>query len=456
MAASEISARSSPAPSNPKPFPSKSAAAPRGHDASAIVAYEHYLRLPELAKLWSSKDFPQWADESILKPALQGLEITFRFISLALSDPRPYANHREWKRRLESLAARQVELIATLCEEDGGAPIADLSSCKGLLSRDKSSQEVWKVPGTTSVVSRTSEKSLLPRLATWEKSEDVASKILFQIESQMQRCRFTLGLGEPNLAGKPTLEYDLVVRPLALHALKRSPGGSNEPRNHEDQALCTIHQILESWLYAARLLLARIERRIQGKEWAQAASDCWLLERVWKLLSEADDLHMLIDPDDFLQLKSKLVITTDSEAYCFRSAALVQVTSSCKDLKQRVPSILGVEADPNGGPRVQDAAMRLFHGRQRGDGDNPGKIDLLQALQAVEVALRRFFFAYRQLVAAVMGSLEASGNRAVYVPWESLDPASQLFLEPPYFPSLDAAKTFLGVFWQQQQKPKRR
>ncbi|KAJ8477913.1 hypothetical protein OPV22_021640 [Ensete ventricosum] len=277
-----------------------------------------------------------------------------------------------------------------------------------------------------------------------------------QIESQMQRCPFTLGLGEPNLAGKPTLEYDLVVRPLALHALKRSPGGFKESRNHEDQALCTIHQILESsWLFAARQLLARIERRLQGKGWAQAASDCWVLERVWKLLSEAEDLHMLMDPDDFLQLKSKLVIATDSDAYCFRSAALVQVMSSCKDLKQMVPWILGVEADPNGGPRVQDAAMRLFHGRRRGDGDNPGKIDLLQALQAVEVALRRFFFAHRQLVAAVMGSLKASGNQAVYVPSEALDSASQLFLEPPYFTRLDAAKTFLGDFWQQQEAKRR-
>ncbi|CAL9754345.1 unnamed protein product [Musa acuminata subsp. burmannicoides] len=452
MAASEIS----PAPSDAKSKVWSTAAALRGHDASAIAAYENYLRLPELAKLWSSNDFPRWTNESILKPALQGLEITFRFVSLALSDPRPYANHREWKRRLESLAARQVEIIATLCEEEGraggGAPIADLSSCQGLLSRGKSSQEVWKVPGTSSVVSRTSEASLLPRLATWEKSEDVASKILFQIESQMHRCQFTLGLGEPNLTGKPTLEYDLVVRPSDLHALKRSPGSSKDLHNHEDQALCTIQQILESWLFAARELLARVDQRMDDKDWAQAANDCWLLERVWKLLSDVEDLHLLMDPDDFLRLKSQLAIkaTSGSEAFCFRSAALLQVTNSCKDLKRRVPWILGVEADPNGGPRVQDAAMRLFHSRRRGEGDNPGKIDLLQALQAVEVALKTFFFAYRHLVATVMGSLEASGNRAVYTPSEALDPLSQVFLEPPYYPSLDAAKTFLGDFWQNE------
>ncbi|WOL16549.1 hypothetical protein Cni_G25336 [Canna indica] len=450
MAASGISARS-PAASDPKSYPSTSgavaASSPGDGNASATAAYEYHFRLHELAKLSGSKEFPQWRQESVIKPSLQALEITFRFVSVALSDARPYANHREWRRRLESLAALQVELIAALCEEAGGgsgAPVAELSSCKGLLSRDKSSQEVWKVPGTTSLVCRTSEESLLPRLATWEKSEDSAAKILFQIESQMQRCPFTLGLGEPNLAGKPTLDYDLVVRPLELHALKRNS------KNHEDQALFTIHQILELWLVAACELLARIEQRIDAKEWTAAASDCWILERMWKLLSEVEDLHLLMDPDDFLRLKSQLAIkaAAGGEAFCFRSAALLRVTRWSKELKRRVPAILGVEADPNGGPRVQEAAMRLFHSRRRGEGEKQGKVELLQAMQAVEAALKRFFFAYRLLVAAVMGSLEASGNRAVYMPTEALDSLSQMFLEPPYYPSLDAAKTFLGDFWQ--------
>jgi hypothetical protein len=41
----------------------------------------------------------------------------------------------------------------------------------------------------------------------------------YAIEGQMQGCAFSLGLGEPNLAGKPVLEYDRVVRPQELHAL---------------------------------------------------------------------------------------------------------------------------------------------------------------------------------------------------------------------------------------------
>lgn len=424
---------------------------PQAPDSSAMEAYEKFLHLSGLAKLWRSKDFPKWKNESIIKPALQSLEITFRHISVALSDPRPYANHREWRRRLESLASSQVEIIAAICEEEqsgGGAPIAELSTSEGMLSRQPSS-EVWKLPGSSAVVSRMSEASLLPRLAAWDKSEDVANKILYQIESHMVRCPFTLGLGEPNLAGKPVIEYDLVVKPLELHALKKISSDPKTRRNRETETLFTVHQILESWLYTGKQLLLRTKERIDGKQWEKAASDCWLIERIWKLLSEVEDLHLLMDPDDFLRLKSQLAINSSSgsDVFCFRSKALLEVTAISKDLRHKVPWILGVEVDPNGGPRVQDAAMELFHSRMRGEDSNPGKIDLLQAFQAVETAVKKFFFGYRQLIMAVMGSLEAGGNRALLVPSDSLDLVTQMFLEPPYYPSLDAAKVYLGDHW---------
>ncbi|KAF8402685.1 hypothetical protein HHK36_010774 [Tetracentron sinense] len=421
--------------------------------SSGCSDYEQYLRLPELNKLWSSKDFPNWNNESLLKPALQALEITFRFVSLVLSDPRPYANRREWNRRLESLTTHQIELIAILCqdgEEDGEtrgtAPIADLSTSNGVLARDGSSSEVWKLPGATTFVNRTSEASLLPRLATWPKSEDIASKIFFSIECEMRRCPFTLGLGEPNLAGKPSLEYDLVCRPSDLHSLKKCPFDHKNLENYENQTVFTTHQILESWIHASRGLLRRIAERIDGKDFEKAASDCWLLERIWKLLAEIEDLNLLMDPDDFLRLKNQLAIkaSSESEAFCFRSKGLCEITRSSKDLKHKVPAILGVEVDPKGGPRIQEAAMKLYRGHREGDF---GKIHLLQGLQAIESAVKKFFFSYRQLIAVVMGSLEAKGNRALFTA-DSSDSLSQIFLEPTIFPSLDAAKTFLGDFWQ--------
>lgn len=421
--------------------------------AEAFAAYDQYFRLPELRKLWTTREFPNWKNEPVLKPALQALEITFRFVSTVLSDPRPYANRREWKRRLETLTTNQIQIISLLCEDEedddetrGTAPIIDLRSSNGVLVRDGSFAEVWKLPGETPVmVSRTSEASLLPRLSTWQKSEDVAQKILYSIECQMMRCPYTLGLGEPNLNGKPNLEYDLVCKPQQLHSLKKIP--TDEYENPENQTLHTTHQILESWIQTSKEVLKRIASRIESKSFEKASTDCWLLERIWKLLAEIEDLHLLVDPDDFLRLKNQLAIkaSNESEALCFRSKGLIEVTKLSKDLKHKVPYILGVEVDPKGGPRIQEAAMKLY--REKGSFE---KIHLLQALQAIESALKRYFFAYKQVLVMVMGSLEAKANRAQLVSSDSCDSLSQLFLEPTYFPSLDAAKTFLGDFWSHE------
>jgi len=452
MATTKLSPVSPVRPEDKRRAPSSSVVL-KVQDSSAAEAYEQYLRLPELSRLWKGTCCPGWADECLVKPALQALEITFRFVSVALSDPRGYASRRELARRLESLAAREVEVVAALCEGERCAPLAELSASEGVLPRERSASEVWQLPGSAAaVVCHASEASLLPRLAAWEKSETIAAKIKYAIESQMQGCAFSLGLGEPNLAGKPVLEYDRVVQPHELHGLK--PKVSPEPktgyRNRENEALFTIHQILESWLCAATQLLTRLNSRIEAKDWEAAASDCWILERVWKLLAEIEDLHLLMDPDDFLRLKSQLAIRAGTDgSFCFRSRALLHLANATRDIKKRVPWVIGVEVDPNGGPRVQEAAMRLYHSRRRGEGEDVGKIELLQAFQAVEAAVRRFFFAYRQLVAAVCGTAEASGNRALFVPAEGMDPLSQMFLEPPYFPSLDAAKTFLADYWVQ-------
>ncbi|KAF2319030.1 hypothetical protein GH714_012608 [Hevea brasiliensis] len=432
------------------PFRGVTNISPVSASDSSCTAYEHYLRLPELRKLWTCKEFPDWKNESIFKPALQAIEITFRLISTVLLDPRPYANRREWKRRIESLATAQIELIAILCEDDedgdtrGKAPVVDMCSSKGILGRDGSCTEVWKVSPETTVVNKTSEASLLPLLATWQKSEDMAQKIFYSIECEMRRCPYTLGIGEPNLAGKPNLDYDAVCKPSDVHSLKKNPYDHIE--NHENQTLYTTNQILESWIQVAKQLVKRVIERIESKKFDKASGDCYLLERIWKLLSEIEDLHLLMDPDDFLKLKNQLLMRSldESEAFCFRSRALVEITKSCKELKHKVPEILGVEVDPKGGPRIQEAAMRLY--KEKRDFE---KISLLQGLQATEAALKRFFYGYKQLLAVVMGSLEAKGNRVLVSP-DTCDSLTQLFLEPTYFPSLDAAKTFLGEFWSHE------
>ncbi|XP_010689897.1 nematode resistance protein-like HSPRO2 [Beta vulgaris subsp. vulgaris] len=414
---------------------------------SSCLAYESYLRLPELRELWSSKEFPGWKNESIIKPALQALEITFRFISIILSDARPYVNRREWNRRLESLTRDQVELISILCEDDetsGSAPIMDLTSSFGEVMSQTGSftTEVWKHE-TTSVVCRSSEFSLLPRLATWHKSDEISSRIFYAVESAMKRCPYSLGLGEPNLDGKPNLDYDVVCRPTEIHALKK--GTLDYIQNPENQILFTIHQIFESWVFCAKQLLIRVGERINKEEFNKVADDCWVLTRIWNILEEIENLHLLMDPDDFLHLKTQLRMktTSDSETFCFRSRGLIEITKLSKDLRHKVPEILAVEVDPMGGPVIQESAMELYREKRKFE-----KIHVLQAFQGVESAVKGFFYNYKQLLVIMMGSLEAKANFAVIGGGsESSDLLAQIFLEPTYYPSLDGAKTFIGDFW---------
>lgn len=143
-----------------------------------------------------------------------------------------------------------------------------------------------------------------------------------------------------------------------------------------------------------------------------------ILERIWKLLAYIEGLQLMMDPDDLLRLKSQLAIRSAPDgtnaSFCFRSRALLHATNATRDIKKRVPWVIGVEVDPNGGPSVQEADMRLYHGRRHGAGEDAGKIELLQSFQAVEAAVRRFFV-YRQVLAAMCATTEASGNRALFV-----------------------------------------
>ncbi|KAM0902637.1 hypothetical protein ACQ4PT_019180 [Festuca glaucescens] len=447
MATTKLSPVSPVRPDDKRRAPSSSVVL-KVQDSSAAEAYEQYLRLPELSTLWKGACCPGWADEGLVKPALQALEITFRFVSVALSDPRGYASRRELARRLESLAAREVSVVAALCEGERSAPLAELSASEGVLPRERSASEVWQLPGSAAaVVCHASEASLLPRLAAWERSETVAAKIRFAIESQMQGCAFSLGLGEPNLAGKPSWSTTASCGPHDLHALK--PRVSPEPktgfRNRENEALFTIHQILESWLCAATQLLTRLNGRIEAKDWEAAASDCWILERVWKLLADIEDLHLLMDPDDFLRLKSQLAIRAGTDAsFCFRSRALLHVANATRDIKKLVPWVIGVEADPTAGPGCRRRAMKLYHSRRRGEGEDAGKIELLQAFQAVEAGRAGVLL---RVPAARRGGVRhggGGGQPALFEPEEGMDPLSQMFPRATLLPQPRRRQDLLG------------
>ncbi|KAJ0909401.1 putative nematode resistance protein-like HSPRO1 [Helianthus annuus] len=235
----------------------------------------------------------------------------------------------------------------------------------------------------------------------------------------------------------------LFCKPSELHYLTKSPPEKADVSNYENRTLYTTHQILECWIHVANRILNRIESEIDSDRFESASNNGYILEQIWKLLTEIEDLHLLMDPDDFLRLKNQLDIKTESESesFCFRSKALIEITKRSKNLRHKVPYILGVEVDPNGGPRIQEAAMKLYRRKNAAV-----KIHLLQSLQAVEAAVKKFYYAYKQLLVVVMGSVEAKGSLA-FVTVDSSDSLGRIFLEPTYFPSLDGAKTFLGDYW---------
>eukprot|EP00252_Welwitschia_mirabilis_P019302 TRINITY_DN4424_c0_g1_i2.p1 TRINITY_DN4424_c0_g1~~TRINITY_DN4424_c0_g1_i2.p1 ORF type:complete len:507 (+),score=82.71 TRINITY_DN4424_c0_g1_i2:1570-3090(+) len=419
-------------------------------------AYDRYTHLNELISMWKSKEWPEWRREHLVRPCLQSLEMTFKLISSILCDTRSYIDKEEWKRRLESCTCSQLELVSMICEDDYEAPTEQLSVSSGLLAT-RVSQEVWQRPGSQPVISRTSEESLLPRLGKWKRAEDMVFRIWLAIECHMKRTPFTLGLGEPNLSGKPILDYDKICKPSELHSLKQQQIQFHNP---EDRTLCTVHQIFEAWISVAKELLNNLQYKIDCSDHEAASRDCWLLEKIWKLLAEVQNLLLAMDPDDLLRLKHQLAISntsTPAGAYCLRSNALRELTDGCKELRHLVPSILGVEADPKGGPRLQEAVMYLLHShgftrRECTDlvssRDTTSTIHLLMGFQAVEAAVKTFFFSYQQLVITVMGSVEMKG-----LPYQGAsDALSQIYFEPSYFPSVDGAKTFLSEYWHQNSR----
>nr|DAD38584.1 TPA_asm: hypothetical protein HUJ06_012906 [Nelumbo nucifera] len=252
-----------------------------------------YLLLPHL---------PVWLINNL--STFQGLTNYGRLMSSLATRTSPFSNQlassgnqHEWRCQLESLATHQIKIIAILCKDDvevvqtcGTAPMAVLNSSNDVLARNRSFA-IWNHPGGTPIVSHTNEASMLPRLVTWQKSEDIASKILFST----------------------------------------NPSDRRNLDNHENQTLFTTHQMLELWIQLLLVIQASLEA-----------------------FHRVEDLYLFIDPEGFLRLKNQLAVNAliESEAFYFRSKALIEITKSSKYLKQRVPIILGMEVDPKGGPKV--------------------------------------------------------------------------------------------------------
>ncbi|XP_072071808.1 nematode resistance protein-like HSPRO2 [Arachis hypogaea] len=98
-----------------------------------------------------------------------------------------------------------------------------------------------------------------------------------------------------------------------------------------------------------------------------------------------------MDPNDLMKLKKQIEIPCfgDTAAFCFRSKELVEVTKMCREMKRMMSEMLEVEVDPKGGPGIVEAAMRVHAEKKE------SVVEVLQAMQGIEAAMKRFFFGYK-------------------------------------------------------------
>ena len=75
----------------------------------------------------------------------------------------------------------------------------------------------------------------------------------------------------------------------------------------------------------------------------------------------------------------------ETASFCFRSNELVELTKMCRDLRHKVPEILEVEVDPKGGPRIQEAVMKLYVSKNAFE-----KVHLLQAIEELSIKILEF------------------------------------------------------------------
>ncbi|KAG4933199.1 hypothetical protein JHK87_047201 [Glycine soja] len=96
--------------------------------------------------------------------------------------------------------------------------------------------------------------------------------------------------------GKSSLLYDLMCKLNEIHALKTT-SYDERVENHESHVLHATHQIVESWIHASWKVLERITDVVLSRTFKKVAKDCYVVERIWKLLTEAKESAL----DEILQ-----------------------------------------------------------------------------------------------------------------------------------------------------------
>ncbi|XLS49802.1 hypothetical protein HN51_010479 [Arachis hypogaea] len=146
--------------------------------------------------------------------------------------------------------------------------------------------------------------------------------------------------------------------------------------------MCSLQ--LWSPSHAPRACCSSVVESVEGRRFEKAARECYAVEQIWKLLTEIEELHLLMDPNDLMKLKKQIEIRCfgDTAAFCFWSKELVEVTKMRKEIKRMVSEILEVKVDPKEGPGIMEAAIRVYAEKKE------IMVEVLQAMQGIEAVMK--------------------------------------------------------------------
>ncbi|KAF0683723.1 Aste57867_24233 [Aphanomyces stellatus] len=415
-------------------------------------SYAAYIRLQELERAWGLWHFTSPTqtmpcDRSVplgdttpilapapgplyrLAPALGALELTMRLlvdfmevnldtIDQPLSPRRPHRSYVYQSTRLDGWTRNlnaQLQLMRSIIDMDDSTDVdSDYLLTTGPSATSLAQPHHW-----------------------WWHTEPTNAALLARLQSLMA-CHFQgLPFGPGILTShERVIPYDDVVLPRHVRTTCREA----DAEFVEDHFFATVHQIVEAWCCAMERQLDAAQAdiddvtRLATTPDMTSSSPAAALQRIarryrwcshaWEYLIDHITLLSEMDARDYLSLKFHLHGASGGQSVRLRMltariphlfpwpvpAAVSPAPFDPSDWSHVVAVLAQVQANVETIP-LQAELVALFHAHVSPASD---AVQLLQAVQMLENAVRRFYFGHQQLAIMVLGA-DASGTQELTV-----------------------------------------
>ncbi|GAB1340450.1 hypothetical protein ACE1SV_70400 [Streptomyces sp. E-15] len=327
--------------------------------------YEYYIRLHDLVSGFIHPD--GWREGSLLRAALQSVELTLHCAAEAHDDPRPSSFTEPRVQRLLDMAEDHLRALGRL---PGLTPPPGMAVAR--TAEDRPS------PGLA-VLDRLPDEQVRPVLDAFTQAADRLGYGL-GVEHQVEAARTRLGLpAHPPKA--VTLDYRHLVAPEDVLRLV-SPVADGP----EDHLFASAHQITESWLHIAHAYVDAAVEAAEEQRWENAAGELRAAASAVDRASDSGQVLELMDLADYHRLRVHLRDGSGAQSRAARElprklhAALRPLT---KSLTETGATLAGLIAH-----RAGDTARRNY----------------LTALKLLSADCQNFLFEHYLLALGVLGS----------------------------------------------------